>query len=224
MSNKSETGKHKASVLLLAFLAVLISFFLLSSCGNIRNRNDLAGRMAELEGLEDGDSRIKELKNEIRTVDKQVENTIEPVRKKGTYWKLLGLKYMDHRMWGEASSAFQEAIAITPDYAVLHYNHGLCDGQLSLSAAGPQEREDLINRSEASYRRAIALDPRYTPAMYALATLLVFELNRPLEAGPVLEDFLDIERGNINGRFLLARVYLDAGRPADALAGGEYGS
>jgi tetratricopeptide (TPR) repeat protein len=217
MSEKSETWKHTTTVSALVFLAVFISFLPLTSCGVNRNRNDLAGRMAAVEGRAEDDSRIKELEKEIRAVDKQVEDTIESVRKKGTYWRLLGLKYMDYKMWGEASSAFQESIAITPDHALLHYNSGLCYGQLALSASGSGEREELFKRSESSYRRALEIDPRSTPAMYALAVLLVFELNRPLEAAPLLEKFLDIERGDVNGRFLLARVYLEAGRPSDAL-------
>ncbi|MCK5250139.1 MAG: hypothetical protein KAJ98_09270, partial [Spirochaetaceae bacterium] len=72
-------------------------------------------------------------------------------------------------------------------------------------------------RSENGYRRALTLDPRYTPAMYALAALLVFELDRSPEAGPLLEDFLKIERSDVNARFLLARVYLEAGMTGDAL-------
>ena len=53
--------------------------------------------------------------------------------------------------------------------------------------------------------------------MYALAALLVFEMNRPREAAPLLENFLEIERSDINARFLLARVYLEAGMKGEAL-------
>ena len=45
----------------------------------------------------------------------------------------------------------------------------------------------------------------------------MFELERPFEAVPLLEDFLKIERSDINGRFLLARVYLEAGMTIEAL-------
>lgn len=217
MSDKSENRECTASVSALLFLAVFISILTLSSCEVNRNRNDLANRMASVEGRAEDNSRINELKKEIRAVDKQVEDTIESVRKKGTYWKLLGLKYMDYKMWGEASKAFQESIAITPDHAILHYNSGLCYGQLALSVSGTGEREELFKRSESSYRRALAIDPRSTPSMYALAVLLVFEMNRPMEAVPLLEKFLEIQRGDVNGRFLLARIYLEAGRPSEAL-------
>ena len=194
-----------------------LSLVLLTSCQEARNRTELARRMAAEEGQAGSDERIAELKAQIRSVDAQVEKTLEGVRNKAVYWRLLGLKYMDYSMWGEAMDAFGEAAAITPDHAVLHYNRGLCAGQLSLSAPGPDERSALLDIAELSHRRALEIDDRYTPAMYALAVLLVFELGRPAEAVPVLEDFLSIERSDIGGRFVLARAYLETGRVNDAL-------
>ncbi len=184
---------------------------LISSCSESRNRESLAGRMAE------DDERISELKADIRAVDKQVEKTIEAVRDKGTYWRLLGLKYMDYKMWGEALSAFDEATAIYPESAALLYNRALTAAQMALASDTPELKSAYIARAETGYRRAISVDPRYTSSLYALSVLLVFELDRPLEALPLLQDFLKIERSNINGRFLLARVYLEAGMKSEAL-------
>jgi len=201
------------------FLLVAAVFLLpfLISCGEAQNRRALAQRMAEEEGAAGNDERIAELKSDIRGVEKQVEKTIEAVKDRGTYWRLLGLKYMDYRMWGEALSAFDEAVSVYPDNAALLYNRALTAGQMALSADTEEVKTDYFTRAENGYRRAIEVDPRYTPSLYALSVLLVFELGRPLEAAPLLQDFLKIERSNINGRFLLARVYLEAGMKSDAL-------
>lgn len=194
-----------------------LSLLFLTSCGEMRNRTELARRMAAEEGRGSSDERIAELKAQIREVDAQVEKTLEGVRNKAAYWRLLGLKYMDYSMWGQGMDAFGEAIGITPDHAVLHYNLGLCAGQLSLSALGPDEKTVLLETAEASHRRSLEIDDRYTPAMYALSVLLVFELERAAEAIPFLENFLSIERSDINARFVLARAYLETGRVNDAL-------
>jgi cytochrome c-type biogenesis protein CcmH/NrfG len=61
------------------------------------------------------------------------------------------------------------------------------------------------------------VDDRYTPAMYALAVLLVFERQQAAEATLLLEDYLSIERSDIPARFLLARAYLEIGRASEAL-------
>jgi len=215
MKVERETDRNSFSMA--ALFALFFSLTFLLSCENIRNRNDLATRMAVEEGRGEDDKRVAELKREIREVDKEVASTIEAVRYKGTYWRLLGLKYMDYRMWKEAATAFQEAIAINPDFAVLHYNSGLCYAQMALSLTDRGEKFTYNQRSEAEHRRALALDSRYTPAMYALANLLIFEMDRPLETEPILLNYLKIERSQVKARFLLARVLLEAGRRDEAL-------
>ena len=201
---------------LIAALAAVPMFF--GSCRKMENRESLAIRMAENEGEAENNERIVELKAEIRSVDRQVEKTIEAVKHKGTYWRLLGLKYMDYSMWGEASAAFDKAVEIYPDSASLLYNRALTAGQMALSSDTPEQRLLNLNKAESGYRRAISVNPSYSPPHYALSVLLVFELNRPLEAAPFLQDYLKIERSNINGRFLLARVYLTAGMKSDAMS------
>lgn len=217
--SKLASGAHRASLISgrCITLAILPALLLLGACGDTRNRADLAVRMAAEEGNAEDDQRISELKAEIRGVEKLVEKTMDAVRDEGTYWRLLGMKYMDYQMWGKAIEAFDEAVSIYPEHSVLLYNRALSSSQMALSVDTPELKAAYLARSESGYRRAIALDPKYSSPMYALAVLLVFELNRPVEAVPLLENFLKIERSNINGRFLLARVYLEAGRAADAL-------
>jgi len=218
--NKSNTDSDNLPDLIISrilFFVLIGTLILLSSCGDSQNRQSLAVRMAENEGQADNDKRIAELKADIRSVDKQVEKTIETVRDKGTYWRLLGLKYMDYKMWGESLEAFDEAVAIYPENAALLHNRALAAGQLALSADNPESESSYFSRAEAGYKRAIEVDPRYSPSLYALSVLLVFELNRPLDAAPLLQDYLRIERSDINGRFLLARVYLEAGMKSEAL-------
>ena len=195
----------------------LLMIFLMASCGDARNRTELAERMAAEEGRAGDDKRIAELKSDIRAVDDQVEQTIESVRKKGDYWRLLGMKYMDYRMWDEAMRAFEEAVSINPEHAPLLYNLGLSAGQMALSADSEDQRRIYLGKSEFAYRRAIEVDSRYSPAMYALGVLLVFELGQPMEAVSVLEDYISIEKSDIPARFLLARAYLEIGYPSESL-------
>jgi len=207
---------------------ILCLFLLLPvSCEMTRARNELASRMAaeENQAAENQAAenqavdrkRISELKSNIREVEREVEKTVESVRSSGTYWRLLGLKYMDYKMWGEAASAFDEAISIYPEHAFLLYNRALSIAQLSLSADTQEQKTAYLLRAEQGYRRAISIDPRFTPPMYALAILLVFEFEDPLEARSLLEDYLEIERSDIKARFLLARVYTVLGDDKGAL-------
>lgn len=202
---------------LLGFGMLFLFSLLSTSCEPIRTRSELANRMAAEEGQIDNRERILELKSDIRRIERQVEKTIEFVRDKGTYWRLLGLKYMDYKMWGEAVSALDEAINIYPEHAFLLYNRALSIGQLYKTADTQEQRMAYLLRAEQGHRQAILVDPRFTPAMYALAILLVFEFKNPLEAQNLLEDYLEIERSDIKARFLLARVYLELGDDDEAL-------
>ncbi len=188
-------------ILCISFLAVF-----LGSCAKAETVNSLAERMAEEDGQASDDERIRELKGKIRSIDQHAEKLISQVRDKGTFYRLLGLKYMDYSMWGEALEAFDEAAAIYPDHAALQYNRALCAAQYALSMIRTEDKIKYFGMAESGYRRAIAIDDRYTSALYGLAVLLVFELNRPLEAADYLDRYLAIERSAIPARFLRARV------------------
>ncbi len=187
------------------------------SCARKENRDELVRRMAELDGNEEDAESVRSLKSDMRKVDSAVEKTISLVRDLGTYWRLLGLKYMDYQMWGKAIEAFDEAIDIEPNRAVLLYKRALCSGQMALSIVDSAVRKDFIAQAETGYRRVLAISPRYSPAMYALAVLLVYEFGGFQEAAELLENYLRIERSDVKARFLLARAYTENGQIADAL-------
>jgi len=197
-------------------LLILFSFFSLS-CSGYKTRKELAQRLAEQENSAENSERIKELKSQIKSVEKQVESTIEAVRKKGTYWRLLALKYMDYQMWGEAVKAFDQAILVYPENAVLQYNRGLCAAQMGSASIDNYEKEKFFQMAETGYKNALKYDPKYTPPMYALAVLYDFEYSEPAKALPYILDYTAVERSDINGKFLLARIYLETGQPDNAL-------
>jgi cytochrome c-type biogenesis protein CcmH/NrfG len=53
--------------------------------------------------------------------------------------------------------------------------------------------------------------------MYGLSVLYIFELDRPQEAEDLLERLLAVESKEIDGRFLLARVYYSLGKLENAI-------
>lgn len=192
----------------------------LVSCARENLRHKLAEDLASLEG--DEAKSIGEIKKDIRLVEAELEKTLELVQKEGTYWRLLGLKYMDYQMWGMAIEAFDTAIGFYPHHTALLYNRAICAGQMALAMPDSDSREVYLKQAETGYRRALQINPRYTPALYALAVILVFEFEEALEAVNLLEQFLRIEKGDIQARFLLARAYVSLDRIAEALNIYEY--
>jgi cytochrome c-type biogenesis protein CcmH/NrfG len=120
-------------------------------------------------------------------------------------------------MFQPAYEALDQARAIYPENAVLFYYSAVCAAHLSQAQTEAARRAEWLERSERLYRRAIALDPDYPGALYGLAVLYVFELDRVAEAAGLLERLLEKQKNNTDALFLLANVYYRLRRPDRAL-------
>ena len=81
----------------------------------------------------------------------------------------------------------------------------------------PQKSELYFLHAEEYYTRAIELDARYVDALYGLAILYVFELDRPFDAEPLLDRVLSIQKKNTDAMFLQARIYVQSRRIEEAI-------
>jgi tetratricopeptide (TPR) repeat protein len=169
------------------------------------------------EGQEPTEERIQELKQAIQEYQQQVERQVEAAAQIGIYYKMLANEYVEREMYGKALESLSEAIYYYPDNPVLHYLAGVSAAHLGASMPSEQRREQYLLQAEKSYRRALELDETYVDALYGLAVLYVFELERPREALPLLQRLLQYERRNVDAMFLLARGYAAVGRIEDAV-------
>jgi tetratricopeptide (TPR) repeat protein len=187
---------------------------------NRADYNSLAERMGELEeepGLPVTDERISQLKKDIKRVDQEIENTIEKVRDKGTYYKLLGLKYMDYNMWSDGARAFDGAVAISPKNARLHYYRAVCLAQSGINESSPLRRDELFKQAEYDYLRARELDGIYISPLWGLSVLYVYEMDRPGDAKEPLDRLLDIAPNHDKALLLRAELYRADGNSSRAL-------
>jgi tetratricopeptide (TPR) repeat protein len=186
-----------------------------------RDGNDaLVEQLAEMEGESDGVvsmQRVEELQRDIRDLRKEVQRTVDASGQLAVYYKMLAVEYMRGAMYAAAYDALEQAITIQPENPILFYYSGVCAARMSKAQVIAEDRIMWLDRAEALYRRAISLDPGYAAALYGLSVLYVFELDRPQEAEDLLERLLSIERKDIDGRFLLARVYYSLGKLEDAI-------
>ncbi len=138
----------------------------------------------------------------------------------------------------EAEHAFRRLLAARPDFAVAHFNFACFlrrGGRLAEALAEHQSALDLgIDHSEevlsnmgvienelrrddsarAYFGRALAVDPRYIPALYNLA-LLHEEFGEKDDALRLFEEILDLNPGYDDAliRIAHARTIQDAGDP-----------
>ena len=194
------------------FFVSLILFvsLLLVSCG-VANKTII--RYQKMEEGVSSPTTVEELKEAIKKYQERVADIQLAQSQIGIWYKMLGTRYIDQKMYGEALKCFQEALKYYPDNQNLYYYVGVCAGYMSHSAmdfgaSGSSEvRYNYLRLAEDAYLRAISIEDRYVRALYGLGVLYVFELDEPEKALPYLEKAVSIETRNIDALFVLARAY-----------------
>lgn len=193
-------------------LAACVLSLLFSGC-NYSNRSLLEKRIQRLEKYSGNPGNIDQIKAGIAQFDEEAEELVEKNAKIGIWYKILGTRYLDKKMYGEALKAFQEAVEIYPDNPNLYYYVGICAGYMSHSALdfdarGSRDKKvNYLKLSESALLQAIKIDDRYANALYALGVLYAFDLDDGEKAAECLEKFIEIETKNTDGMMVLARAY-----------------
>ena len=71
--------------------------------------------------------------------------------------------------------------------------------------------------AEQAYQRAVDIDPKYADALYAIAVLLLYELDRARDAEGYVDRVLAAEPRNVDAMFVRAALMAATGRPERAI-------
>lgn len=192
------------------FLLLCMAIFGITSCG-VSNKQII--RYQHLEEGVDSPTTIEELKDAIEKYSERVADIQLANSQIGIWYKILGTRYLDNKMYGEALKCFQKALEFYPANQNLYYYVGVCAGYMShaamdFSGTGNHEaRYNYLKLAEDAYLQAIEIEDRYVRALYGLGVLYVFELEEPEKAIPHLEKALTIDTKNLDAMFVLARAY-----------------
>jgi tetratricopeptide (TPR) repeat protein len=186
--------------------------------------SDLAKRMAEISPRGGPPETIEGLKAAIAAYEAQIELNIKEAGQTGVYWKILATRYADRGMHSDALYALEKAIRYNAEDPVLYYLSGVSAAIVAKSSldfpgsdGGEAAKARYLALAEESYLRAIGLDETYARPRYGLGVLYVFELERPREAIPHLERYLELMSSDINAMFVLARAYYMTGTVSRAV-------
>lgn len=174
--------------------------------------------ITRLQHMEEGvknPTSIEELQDAIRKYQERVVDIQTATTQTGVWYKMLGTRYLDQKMYGKALECFRQAVEIYPDNQNLYYYIGVCAGfmahtDLDYNGTGKKTfggNSNYLKLSEDAYLRAVAIEPRYVRALYGLGVLYVHELDEPEKAIPHLEKLLTIDTKNINAMIVLAHAY-----------------
>jgi tetratricopeptide (TPR) repeat protein len=207
----SRKSFSRTSVIILVVAAVAITGIVVFK--RAAERNSLARQIADLSPRGAPPATVADLRKAISLYEKKIDEHVRDAAQVGVYWKILGSRLMsDKKMYGEALEALENAARYYPEDETVHYLIGMCAGTLAKSEYFTQTQEaEHFRVAEAAYKRAVEIVPRYAKALYGLSVLYVFELGRAEEAIPLMETFLDINKSDTDGMFVLARAYYAAG-------------
>ncbi len=201
--------KKNTQTKFLTFLLCTLCILLISSCGPSAKS---VKRYQLLERGGKNPSTENELKDAIAKYEEDVLKVMLANEQIGIWHKLLATRYIEKQMYNEALESLQKAIEYFPTNQNLYYHTGISAGHMAKSSLdffgeNSSKRQEYLTLAEQAYKRAIELQSDYTNAMYGLAVLYVFELEKPADAIPLLENLLDIEPKNNEAKFMLARAY-----------------
>jgi len=173
---------------------------------------DLAKRIVGLSSKGRSPETVDDLKKAIALYENQIELNVKTGAQTGVYWKILAIRLADKGMHEDALQAFERALYYKADDPTLFYLTGesasmAAASTLNFNSSSPAERERYLNLAESAYLRSIELDPTYAKPKLGLGILYTFDMDRPSDALPHLERFMQIVPGDIGGMAVAARAY-----------------
>lgn len=201
----------------IAAAAVLVLFV---SCSESANS---IRRMQKMEEGVDNPTTIEEYREAIKKYEKRVADIELANEQIGIWYKILGSRYLDKKMYGEAFKCYQKSIEYFPQNQNLYYWLAVCAGYMSKAAldydanADTSKKYNYLKLSESAYLEAIRIEPRYVRALYGLSVLYVFELDESEKAIPYLETLLSVDTGHTDAKFVLANAYYRNGMMQKAI-------
>lgn len=166
----------------------------------------VATESVEYEGVEVTTERIEELRADIRRYRGTVEELTTAMSRVASFQKMLANELMQQGMYEPAMDALQRALELQSGNPVLFYLAAVAAGHAAPAHILDGRRDEYLQKAEELYRQAIRINPRYREALYGLAVLLAFELDRPDDALEYARRVAQIETRDPAIRFLLANI------------------
>ena len=206
------------AVFILVIAAAAVSFFHERNKG----RMEFADYLISQHGRWATPDSVNELKAAIAANERRIERHVQYASRNATYWKLLSVRLQQRGLHGEALEALEQAISISPEDPLLHYYTGVSAGIMAKSfhlfpGRDNSERNSYYALAESALLRAIELDGSYLRPRYSLGVLYVFDLDRPEDAVPHLQRYLEISRNDVDTMFVLARAFFMMRRFQDSV-------
>lgn len=221
MMTTKRAGKNPAAPPLWALVLVPALLLLMTGCSPQEDNEAELRFLVATEppgpgGLPPGQERVDELRRDIERHEGQIRDVSRSLNQVASLQRLLANELMQQGLYGPALDALGRALELQGESPALFYLAAVASARQAPGLAVRGAMEEGYERAEFLYRQAIRLDPNHREALYGLAVLLTFPLDRPGDALEPLRHLVAIETGDLAPRFLLANVLVRLGQTREA--------
>lgn len=201
-----------------SFIAALVAASLVFCACNYSNKDLLKARIENMEKYSGNPGSAENIEEGIKQYDGEAQELIKKYDKIGIWYKILGTRYMDKKMWDKALDAFTNASKIYPENPIIYYYAAVCAGYMANNPlVKASEKMEYLKLSEQCYIASNKIDDRNTGVLYGLGVLYTNFLDEPEKAVPYFEKLLSIEKRHYDGMFRLGEAYYLIGNYSKAI-------
>ncbi len=187
-----------------------IAIFMIFALESCTKSNRTIQRMQRMEENVGSPTTEAELKDAIKKYQDRIADIQLADAQVGIWYKMLAVRYLDAKMYGEALKNFQIALQYYPNNQNLYYYLGVCASFMSNTKIGigeQGEQESYLKMAEDAFLRVLAIEPNHAKALYSLGVLYVWDLKQFDKAIPLLETLVSTQKKDASAKAALAAAY-----------------
>ena len=142
-----------------SFIAALVAASLVFCACNYSNKDLLKARIENMEKYSGNPGNAENIEEGIKQYDGEAQELIKKYDKIGIWYKILGTRYMDKKMWDKALDAFTNASKIYPENPIIYYYAAVCAGYMANNPlVKASEKMEYLKLSEQCYIASNKID------------------------------------------------------------------
>ncbi len=214
---KSEKKVFKTSFFKRTIFLVAVCFFTLTSCDKNAGKQILADRIAKMEANSNNPGRTPEsVLHEIEEFQKEYDELFVKYDKLTTWYKALGIRYMDKGAYRDAYKAFHEA-AVRSGMANYWRLAANCAVKYAQQPNEESVRKYNYENAVECYEQALAEDPNHIASLKELGALYTNIFNNGKKAVPYLVKASELSTKDNKILLDLAQAYYQIGEKEKAV-------
>jgi tetratricopeptide (TPR) repeat protein len=174
---------------------------------------DFASRVSEIEQQ----SGVKTTRKSLARQEKEMNKAIQALQGMAYSHEILGLKYLDYKLYELALKEFQAALALHPHNYMILYYAGISSGWLASTQVDATNALFYYTQAEHYLNMAHRQKNDHLETLLALATLYLYEIKDIDKAATTIQKIKGLSLNNSTGLFLEASLSVAQGNPVRAI-------